>query len=140
MKLLSILLMNLTISSVPIVPVFAETSIEQPPNDLPTVSTAIELERFSNKQVKLVGTYLGTASILSHKKSSSGRTLLVLEAKIVTRDNSQVNIYANAPMLGKFTRSSSEIEKYHDRSVIITGTITKEKKHFSIIAQKIELR
>jgi hypothetical protein len=139
MRYLSILLINLTISIFPIAPLVAETSIERKPQKLLTVSTASDLEKASGKLVKLVGTYVATAEILSWQKSSSGRTFIVLNAKIVTKDNTEVAIYANSPMLGKYNRSEREVKSYHDREVAIAGKITKERDRFSIIPEQIEL-
>jgi hypothetical protein len=106
--------------------------------NLPTVKNAIEIERSIGKTVKLVGTYIGTASILSHKESSSGGTFLVLEAKIVTSDNSKVSLSSNEMMLQQLMRSRDEIERYHDREVVVTGKITKNGNYLSIVPEKIE--
>jgi hypothetical protein len=140
LRYLSILLINLMIAIFPIAPLVAETSIERKTPNLQTVSTAIDLEKASGKLVKLVGTYVATPEILSWQKSSSGQTFIVLNAKIVTQDNTEVAIYADSPMLGKYNRSESEVKRYHDREVVITGKITKERDGFSIISQKIENR
>jgi hypothetical protein len=106
--------------------------------NLPMVKNAIEIEKSIGKPVKLLGTYIGNASILSHKESSSGGTFLVLEAKIVTSDNSMVSLYSHEPMLKQRMRSIDEIKKYHDRKVVVTGTIAKKGDYFSIIPKKIE--
>jgi hypothetical protein len=106
--------------------------------NLPTVKNAIEIEKSIGKSVKLVGTYIGTASILSHKESSSGGTFIVLEAKIVTSDNSKVSLSSNEMMLQQRMRSRDEIEKYHDREVVVTGKITKKGNYLSIVPEKIE--
>jgi hypothetical protein len=107
--------------------------------NLPMVKNAIEIEKSIGKPVKLVGTYIGNASILSYKESSSGGTFLVLEAKIVTSDNSKVSIYSNEPMLKQQMRSIDEIKKYHDREVVVTGKISKQGNSLSIIPTGIEL-
>jgi hypothetical protein len=106
--------------------------------NLPMVKNAIEIEKSIGKPVNLVGTYIGNASILSHKESSSGGTFLVLEAKIVTSDNSKVSLYSNEPMLKQRMRSIDEIKKYHDREVVVTGTIAKTGGYLSIIPKRIE--
>jgi hypothetical protein len=108
--------------------------------NLPTVKNAIDIEKSIGRSVKLVGTYIGTPSILSYKESSSGQTLLLLEAKIVTSDNISISLYSKEPMLGQLMRPIDEIKKYHDREVIVTGEITKTGKYLSIIPEKIEQR
>jgi hypothetical protein len=107
--------------------------------NLPTVKNAVEIEKSIGKPVKLVGTYIGNASILSHKESSSGGTFLVLQANIVISDNSKVSLSSKEPMLGQWMRSIDEIKKYHDREVVVTGKIAGKGDHLSIIPEKIEL-
>jgi hypothetical protein len=117
---------------------YQEAGDKQDEVSIPTVKNAIEIEKLIGKPVKLVGTYIGNASILSHKQSSSGKTFLVLEAKIFTSDNSKVSLYSNEPMLKQRMRSIDEIEKYHDRKVVVTGKIVKERDSLSIIPERIE--
>jgi hypothetical protein len=106
--------------------------------NLPTVKNAIEIEKSIGKSVKLAGTYIGTASILSHKESSSGVTLLLLESKIVTSDKIEIDLSSNEMMLKQRMRSIDEIKEYHDREVVVTGKIAKQGRYLSIVPEKIE--
>jgi hypothetical protein len=114
------------------------TGAKQDEVNLPTVKNAIAIEKSIGKTVKLVGTYIGAPSILSHKESSSGRTFLVLEAKIVTTDNIKVSLSSNEMMLKQRMRSIDEIEKYHDREVVVIGEIAKQGDYLSIVPKNIE--